>query len=311
MHTFKDGVAVVTGAGSGLGRALALAAADRGMRLVLADVQADALERTAQALRGRGTELLTAVIDVADAAAVESLAQRTERHFGAVRLVFNNAGVTAGGPVWQSTEQDWDWVLGVNLKGVIHGVHSFTPRMLAAAAADPTYTGCIVNTASLAGLLTAPGMGVYAVSKHAVVALSECLHHDLQLAGTQVRAAVLCPSYVPTDIGQSDRNRPAHLRNAEPPTPAQLAARAAAQQAVQQGGISAAAVAEITFGTLENGGFYIFPSPELLPVVRSRMEHVLNQTVPELPYALFPALKDRRDRMLAAAAAAAAAAPAP
>lgn len=158
MKQINGGVAVITGAGSGLGKALAFAAAERGMRLVLADIQPQALDQTAQALRKRGTESIGIAMDIADAAAVEALADQAEKRFGAVHLLFNNAGVTSGGPVWQSTERDWDWVLGVNLNGVVNGVRSFTPRMLAAAAADPAYEGCIVNTASMAGLITAPGM---------------------------------------------------------------------------------------------------------------------------------------------------------
>lgn len=298
----KNGVAVITGGGSGLGKAFALCAAERGMKVVVADIEQNVLDVTVDALRARGTDAIGVVVDVSDAAAVEALADRAEKAFGRVNVVFNNAGVTSGGPVWENTERDWDWVLGVNLKGVINGVRSFTPRMLASAASDSGYRGCIVNTASMAGLITAPGMGIYSVSKHAVVALTECLHHDLQLATTQITAAVLCPSYVTTSIGNSERNRPAHLCNTQAPTKAQLASRAAAQQAIQQGGLSAEQVAEITFVAIELDGFYVFPSPETLAVVEARFKHVLSQTRPELPYDLFPALKERRDRLLAAAA---------
>lgn len=303
MRLDQDGVAVITGGASGLGKALALAAAARGLKLVLADVQQDVLDATLTELRAGGAEAIGVLVDVSDPTAVEALASRAEQAFGRVTLVFNNAGVTSGGPVWESTERDWEWVLGVNLKGVIHGVRSFTPRMLAWAAGDPAYRGRIVNTASMAGLITAPGMGVYAVSKHAVVALTECLHHDLQLATTQVGAAVLCPSYVTTAIADSERNRPEHLANTQAPTKAQLASRAAAQKAIQEGGLSAAQVADITLAAVERDAFYVFPSPETLAVVKARFGHVLEQSVPELPWDLFPALKDRRDRMLAAAAA--------
>ena len=179
----------------------------------------------------QGADAVGIVIDVSDASAVDQLAQAAMDRFGQVHLLFNNAGVTAGGLVWENTEKDWDWLLGINLKGVVNGVRSFTPKMLAAAASDKAYEGCVVNTASLAGILAGPGMGIYSVSKHAVVALSECLHYDLQLVSPQVRAAVLCPSYVPTAIGNSDRNRPTHLLNEKPPTKAQMASLAAAQQA--------------------------------------------------------------------------------
>lgn len=303
MELNHDSVAVITGGASGLGKALATAAARRHMKIVLADVEPDALDRAVREVRALGAEAIGVVTDVADARAVEALAAQAEAAFGRLHLVFNNAGVTAGGPVWENTEQDWEWVLGVNLRGVIHGVRSFTPRMLAAAAADPGYRGCIVNTASMAGLITAPGMGIYSVSKHAVVALTECLHHDLQLATTQLAAAVLCPSYVSTAIGDAERNRPARLGNTQAPTAAQLAARAAAQQAVREGGLCADEVAQITLRAIESGSFYVFPSPQTLAVVRTRFEQVLGQMRPELPYDLIPALRDRRDRLLAAAAA--------
>lgn len=299
MKNFKGGVAVITGGGSGLGKALAAAAFKRGMKLVLADVQQDALDHTVNELRAQGSEVMGVATDVTDAASVQALAERVEAQFGRVNLLFNNAGVTSSGPVWESTEKDWDWVLGVNLKGVINGMRSFTPKMLASATADKTYEGCIVNTASMAGLITAPGMGIYSVSKHAVIALSECLHFDLELVSPRLRAAVLCPSYVTTAIGDSDRNRPSHLINSQAPTRAQLASLAAAQQAVKQGGLSPDEVAEHTFRALGNDSFYIFPSPEVLAVAQPRFGHIMNQTSPELPYDLFPALRDRRDRMLA------------
>lgn len=302
MKQITGGVAVITGGGSGLGKALATAAAKRHMKLVVADVQADALDQTVQALRAQGTDAIGIVVDVSDAAAVQRLADQAEEHFGRIHLLFNNAGVTSGGLVWENTEKDWDWLLGVNLKGVINGIRSFAPKMLSAASADPGYAGCIVNTASMAGLLTSPGMGIYSVSKHAVVALSECLHHDLQLVTTQLSAAVLCPSYVTTDIGHSERNRPAHLAASPVLTSSQLAARAASQHAIAHGAISAEDVAEITFHAVERNTFYVVPSPEALPLVKSRFGHVLDQTNPDLPYEQVPALKERRDRLLTAIA---------
>lgn len=302
MKKFNKKVAVITGGGSGIGKALAFAAAKRGMTLALVDIQSDALAQCVDELRLMGAEALGITADVSDASAMQAVADQIETRFGTLHLVFNNAGVTSSGPVWESTEKDWDWVLGINLKGVVNGVRSFTPKMLASAAADKSYEGCMVNTASLAGILTGPGMGIYSVSKHAVVALSECLHYDLQLISPNVKAAVLCPSYVPTAIGNSDRNRPTHLVNEKQPTKAQMASLAAAQQAVAQGNITAEEVAEITFDAIEQELFYIFPSPEPLALFKVRSDNILNQVVPEFPYELFPALKDRRDRMLAAQA---------
>ena len=141
---------------------------------------------------------------------------QVQQRFGAPHLVFNNAGVGSGGLIWENSVADWQWVLGVNLWGVVHGVRLFTPMMLQAAKQDPSYRGHIVNTASMAGLLAAPNMGVYNVSKHAVVALSETLYQDLQLVSHQVGASVLCPYFVPTGISQSHRNRPATWRLKNP-----------------------------------------------------------------------------------------------
>lgn len=296
MKQFNNGVAVITGAAAGLGKAMAVAAAQRGMQLVLADIEAHVLEQTVSDLQRNGAQVISHVVDVSDASAVDQLARLAMDRFGQVHLLFNNAGVTAGGLVWENTEKDWDWLLGVNLRGVVNGIRSFTPRMLALAAANPGYEGCIINTASMAGLLTAPGMGIYSVSKHAVVALSECLRHDLQMVSPQLRAAVLCPTFVSTGIGDCERNRPAHLQDNTPLTKSQLAARAAAQQAVKNGAISAEEVAEITFQAIADGRFYVFPSPQALPLVKQRIDHVLDQTNPDLPYDMFPALKQRRDR---------------
>lgn len=226
MMNMKGGVAVVTGGASGLGKAMAEEAARRGMKVVVADVEAGAMEKAVADLRADGAEAIGVLTDVTSAASVEALALATEQNFGPANLLFNNAGVASGGPIWESTEKDWKWLFGVNVDGVANGVRSFTPRMLAAAAADPRYEGRIVNTASMAGLVTAPGMGIYSVSKHAVLAMSECLYHDLDLIGRQVRAAVLCPFYVSTNISQCYRNRPADLVNDSGPTRSQLATQA-------------------------------------------------------------------------------------
>src|SRR6478735_10635793 len=216
IQDFKGTTAVLTGAGSGFGLECARIGAARGMNLVLVDVQQDALDRAQAEMEAAGAQVLARKVDVANAAQMDALAKAVQQRFGAPHFVFNNAGVGAGGLVWENTLADWEWVLGVNLWGVIHGVRLFTPMMIEAAAADPDFEGHIVNTASMAGLLNAPNMGVYNVSKHAVVALSETLYQDLRLVTDQIGASVLCPFFVPTGITASDRNRPLELAAAKP-----------------------------------------------------------------------------------------------
>ena len=273
--------AVITGAGSGFGLEVARLAAARGMNLVLADVQADALEKAVAEFTQ--VEVLHRVVDVAKAEPMQALADAVQARFGAPHFVFNNAGVGSGGLVWENSVADWEWVLGVNLMGVVHGVRLFTPMMLAAAAADPAYRGHIVNTASMAGLLNAPNMGVYNVSKHAVVALSETLHQDLALVTDQIHAAVLCPFFVPTGISQSHRNRPSELRGAKP-TKSQLIGQAMSDKAVSSGKLSAADVAAMVFDAIDQDRFYILSHPQALASVQTRMEDVLLLRNPTDPF---------------------------
>jgi NAD(P)-dependent dehydrogenase (short-subunit alcohol dehydrogenase family) len=207
--------AVITGAGSGFGLETARLAAARGMNLVLVDVQADALEKAVAEFTH--VAVLSRVVDVAKAVPMQALADAVQERFGAPHFVFNNAGVGSGGLIWENSLADWEWVLGVNLMGVVHGVRLFTPMMLAAAKADPSYSGHIVNTASMAGMLNPPNMGVYNVSKHAVVSLSETLHQDLSLVTDQVHASVLCPFFVPTGIGPANSRRPSRPRASSSP----------------------------------------------------------------------------------------------
>ncbi|HEY9096663.1 MAG TPA: SDR family NAD(P)-dependent oxidoreductase, partial [Hydrogenophaga sp.] len=191
IQDFKGKTAVLTGAGSGFGLECARIGAARGMNLVLVDVQQDALDKAEAEIKAMGAPVLARRVDVSDADQMAALAESVQATFGAPHFVFNNAGVGSGGLIWENSVKDWEWVLGVNVWGVIHGVRLFTPMMLAAAKTDPAYRGHIVNTASMAGLLTPPNMGIYNVSKHAVVSLSETLYQDLKLVTDQVSASVL------------------------------------------------------------------------------------------------------------------------
>jgi NAD(P)-dependent dehydrogenase (short-subunit alcohol dehydrogenase family) len=231
LKEFKDKVAVITGAASGIGRALAERCAREGMQVVLADMEVEALTTTEAALKATGATVLAVVTDVSKAQDVEALAQKTLQAFGAVHLLCNNAGVWAGTSVWESPLADWEWVLGVNMWGVIHGVRVFVPFMLA-----QETEGHIVNTASMSGLLTAPGLGAYLVSKHGVVALSETLSHELAQRRAKVKVSVLCPGWVNTQFSEAVRNRPGHLPATEPLHAEQMT-RQALHQAIQQTGM--------------------------------------------------------------------------
>ncbi len=291
MKSFQGRTAVLTGAASGFGLEVARIAATKGMAIVMADIEGDALDRAAAEIAAIGAEVLPYRLDVASAAAVDAMAQATRERFGAPHFVFNNAGVGGGGLVWEVALRDWEWVLGVNLMGVVHGIRAFTPMMLAAAKQDPGYEGHIINTASMAGLLTPPNMGVYNVSKHAVVALSETLYHDLRLVTDQVTASVLCPYFVPTGITRSERNRPSELAS-QPATKSQLIARAMSDKAVSSGKVTAAAVAALVFDALAEQRFYIYSHPKALNNVRTRMADIVDGKNPTDPFAERPEVGD-------------------
>ena len=289
MKSFKGRTAVITGAASGFGLETCRIAAREGMNIVMADVQADALERAAAEIRGLGAQVLPLRLDVSQAHEVDALGAATLARFGAPHFVFNNAGVGCGGLIWEHSAQDWAWVLGVNVMGVAHGVRVFTPLMLAAAEADPDYEGHIVNTASMAGLLNPPNMGAYNVSKHAVVSLSETLYQDLALVSDQVTASVLCPYFVPTGIHQSHRNRPADsIAAGVRPTRSQRIAQAMTGKAVESGKVSAADVAALVFDALRAKRFYIYSHPKALAAVQTRLEDVMQAHNPSDPFAARP-----------------------
>lgn len=291
--------AVITGAGSGFGLEVARIAARHRMQLVLVDVQADALERTRSEMEAAGCSVLARRIDVSKAEQMEDLAAAVQERFGAPNFVFNNAGVGAGGLVWENSVADWEWVLGVNLWGVIHGVRVFTPMMLAAAQSDPAWRGHIVNTASMAGLLTPPNMGVYNVSKHAVVALSETLYNDLKLVTDQVSASVLCPYFVATGINDSSRNR-ADGASAAPMTKSQLIGKAMLDKAVSSGKVSAAEVAQMVFDAMAQDRFYIYSHPRALANVAQRVNAMVEQRNPPDPFGERPEMGEALRQQLRA-----------
>src|SRR5688572_27861408 len=273
MKDLSGRVAAVTGAASGLGKAMALAFAGEGMDVAIADI--DDLSSVESAIAGKGVKAFAMRVDVSKAGDVEAFALRANEALKGVHLVCNNAGVALTGAVWENTEHDWEWILGVNLRGVVNGVRAFAPRLIA------QDEGHIVNTASVAGLISPPGMGAYAVSKHAVVALSEALHHDLRERGSRVGVSVLCPAYVPTALADSDKNRFAVEKSKE-----RLAKEAALRKAVAAGKRSADDVARAVVVAVKENRFYVLTHPAIKAAVRARMEDVLDERAPRDPLRL-------------------------
>ena len=297
---FRGKTAVLTGAGSGFGLECARIGAKLGMQLVLVDVQQDALDAAEREIKAAGAEVLARKVDVSSAAQMEALGQAVLERFGAPHFVFNNAGVGSGGLIWENSVKDWEWVLGVNVMGVVHGLRVFTPMMLDAAKNDPAWHGHIVNTASMAGLLNPPNMGVYNVSKHAVVSLSETLYQDLALVTTQIGASVLCPFFVATGIGHSERNRPAAL-DEEKPTRSQLIQQAMTGKAVDSGKVTAANVAQLVFDAISGNQFYIYSHPKAIKSVQTRMEDILQARNPTDPFADKPEIGEQLKKALRSA----------
>lgn len=274
MDDLVGRTAVVTGAASGIGRALAERFAAEGMRLVLADVEERALGAAADALAANGVEVLPVVTDVADAASVEALADAAYSRFGAVHVLCNNAGVGAGGPIADLSLADWQWVLGVNLWGVVHGLHAFLPRMLAGG--EP---GHVVNTASLAGHVAGPFMGPYSASKFAVVAISESLYHEMTMSGGAIGVSVLCPGWVNTNIHSSERNRPPSLGGGRDRVDD---ARTDTLKQVLASGMPPAEVASLVLQAIRDGQFYVLTHPDMTPAVEKRMKAIVEGANPAL-----------------------------
>jgi len=274
MNPLGGRVAAVTGAASGLGRAMALAFASEGMHLALCDIDESLLSPTRDDIAALGVKSFSMRVDVSKAAEVDAFAQRCLDELGAIHLVCNNAGVALSGPVWETSEAEWEWILGVNLRGVVHGVRAFAPRLIA------QDEGHIVNTASVAGLISPPGMGAYAVSKHGVVALSEALHHDLAERGSRVGVSVLCPAYVPTGIADSKPPQPV-VKSKE-----RLAKEAALRKAVAAGKLSAGDVARAVVAAVKENRFYVLTHPAIKSAVRARVEDVLAERAPRDPLTL-------------------------
>ena len=278
MKDFKDKVAVITGAASGIGRGIAERCVKEGMKVALADINEADLARAQAELNVSGGTVISVRTDVAKRGDVEALAKKTLDVFGAVHLLFNNAGVGAGSTPWEATWNDWEWVIGVNLWGVIHGVKIFTPLMLA------QNTEChIVNTASIAGLIAGNPTATYTTTKHAVVALSETLYLALEERSALVKASVLCPGFVKTNIMGSGRNRPAELQDEPLEISSEVQARRDFMIAAIEAGMSPPQVADKVFKAIKEERFYILTHPENAPVIQLRLDNLLRGENPENP----------------------------
>ncbi len=265
--------AVITGAASGIGRGLALKCATEGMALVLSDVDQTRLDVISEDAKSLGAETIAVLTDVSKAEEVEALANKAFDSFGQVDLLFNNAGVMATGNSWEQSLDEWRWILGVNYWGVLHGIHFFVPRLL-----EQERPARIINTASIAGFLNAPINGSYSVSKHAVIALSETLHYELEALQSKVRVSVLCPGPVATDIIDADRNRPSEIKRRE--SEEAEAFKNALREGLQQTGMTTERLAEIVFDHIENDKFWIFPHPQFKKAFHSHFDSVLSETNP-------------------------------
>jgi len=277
MKEFKDKVAVITGAANGIGFGIAERCAQLGMNVVLAGINADNLQIAEENLKPTGATLLCVRTDVSKREEVEALAQKTLDVFGAVHLLVNNAGVATGSSAWESTWEEWEWVMNVNLWGVLYGVKVFTPLMLA-----QDSEAHIINVASVAGLLPDHPCAPYQVTKHAVVALTESLYYSLAEQNSKVKVSVICPGWVKTEILKSERNRPSELKN-KPGSVADKRKRVESYREMQDAiekGMSVQKLTDYIFQALENEQLYILSHPEVTPYIKERMDNILQQKNP-------------------------------
>jgi len=271
MKQFRDRTAVITGAASGIGLELARRAAAEGMNLVLADIEHGKLEAAAATLNVPAERLLLQKTDVSREAEIAALADAAFARFGGVHLLCNNAGVGLTRVAWELTTADWEWVLGVDLWSVIHGVQHFVPRMLKQAEG-----GHVVNTSSVAGLLSTPGMAAYNVAKHGVVTLSETLYGELRAAGANIGVSLLCPAWVPTAIHESARNRPDRFGAAKPAAGLSAAYEERMGQAVKSGRLTATDMANEVFAAVAEDRFYVIPHRKINNAIQLRMDDIMS-----------------------------------
>jgi NAD(P)-dependent dehydrogenase (short-subunit alcohol dehydrogenase family) len=277
MNDLYEKVAVITGGASGIGKGMAERFARAGMKLALVDIEAAPLEATAEALRATGADVMTQIVDVSDADAMDALADAVLDRFGHVHVICNNAGVAAGGPMWELTTKDWEFTMGPNIWGVVHGVRVFAKHLIA------QNEGHFVNTASMAGLVSTPGMGAYNVTKQGVVALSETLYLDLQTAGSDVGVSVLCPGFVRTQIWNSGRNRPAHLSNEDAPEHDEaLSNFQNTIKTVIDNSMPTEEVANQVHDAILAKRLYILTHEATKPALEERVKHILNDENPKL-----------------------------
>ncbi len=277
MQDLKGKVAVITGGAEGIGKAIAVAAAAEGMKLVLADIDADKLNNTVEELAGTGAEVIGLRTDVSSESSVQALADAAFGRFGNVHLLINNAGVALAKSAWETTQKDWEWVMGVNLYGVTNGLRAFIPRML-----EKGEEGHIVNTASIAGLLSEPALAAYNVSKFGVVTLSEGLHHDLTLRKAKINVSVLCPGWVKTRIAEAERHREADQRTDFTKIDKVSVMTGMSIMKAVQNGIEPQQVASDVINAVKSNKFYILTHPHTKAGIRIRMEDILQERAPTL-----------------------------